>query len=62
MMVVIDTNQGTQGTAYVAAAGDMRMLSQRIAKETQQGLQGNGPAFARLQRSREEFSQLARRR
>jgi twitching motility protein PilJ len=58
-MVAIDANMGTQGTAYVAASGDMRMLSQRIAKEAQQGLQGNGPAFARLQRSREEFSQLA---
>jgi len=59
VMVAIDARMGTHGTAYVAAAGDMRMLSQRIAKEAQQGLQGNGPAFARLQRSREEFSALA---
>ena len=59
VMVAIDARVGTQGTAYVAAAGDMRMLSQRIAKEAQQGLQGSGPAFARLQRSREEFAALA---
>ncbi len=59
VMVAIDANVGTQGTAYVSAAGDMRMLSQRIAKEAQQGLQGSGPAFARLQKSREEFAQLA---
>ncbi len=59
VMVAIDARMATQGTAYVAASGDMRMLSQRIAKEAQQGLQGNGPAFARLQRSREEFAALA---
>ena len=38
----------------------LRELSQRIAKEAQQGLQGNAPAFARLQTSREEFAQLVR--
>jgi twitching motility protein PilJ len=59
VMVAIDANMGTQGTAYVSAAGDMRMLSQRIAKEAQQGLQGSAPAFVRLQKSRDEFSQLA---
>jgi twitching motility protein PilJ len=59
VMIAIDANMGTQGTAYVSAAGDMRMLSQRIAKEAQQGLQGSAPAFARLHKSREEFSQLA---
>jgi twitching motility protein PilJ len=58
IMVAIDANMATQGTAYVSAAGDMRMLSQRIAKEAQQGLQGSGPAFARLQKSRDEFTQL----
>jgi twitching motility protein PilJ len=58
MFVAIDANVGAQGTAYVAAAGDMRMLSQRLAKEAQQGLQGNASAFARLQKSRDEFTQL----
>ena len=42
----------TNGTAYVGAAGQMRMLSQRLAKESQQGLQGNSEAFGRLKRSR----------
>jgi twitching motility protein PilJ len=46
------------GTAYVGAAGQMRMLSQRLAKEAQQGLQGNAEAFARLKRSRDEFAGL----
>jgi twitching motility protein PilJ len=48
----------THGTAYVGAAGQMRMLSQRLAKEAQQGLQGNAEAFARLKRSRDEFAGL----
>jgi len=48
----------TNGTAYVGAAGQMRMLSQRLAKESQQGLQGNSEAFGRLKRSRDEFAGL----
>ncbi len=46
------------GTAYINAAGQMRMLSQRLAKESQQGLQGSGEAFARLKKSRDEFAGL----
>ncbi len=48
----------SNGTAYVGAAGQMRMLSQRIAKESQQGLQGVADAFTRLKRSRDEFAGL----
>ena len=48
----------TQGTAFVGAAGQMRMLSQRLAKESQQGLQGSAEAFTRLKRSRDEFAGL----
>ncbi len=48
----------TNGTAYIGAAGQMRMLSQRLAKEAQQGLQGSAEAFARLKRSRDEFAGL----
>jgi twitching motility protein PilJ len=48
----------THGTAYIGGAGQMRMLSQRVAKEAQQGLQGNADAFARLKRSRDEFAGL----
>ena len=48
----------THGTAYVGGAGQMRMLSQRLAKEAQQGLQGNAEAFTRLKRSRDEFAGL----
>ena len=48
----------SNGAAYISASGQMRMLSQRIAKEAQQGLQGNTAAFARLKSSRDEFAGL----
>lgn len=48
----------THGTAYVAAAGQMRTLSQQISNEAQQGLQGNAAAFARLKDGRDQFASL----
>jgi twitching motility protein PilJ len=57
-VVATDANVGTQGTAYVSAAGEMRMLSQRLAKEAQQGLQGAATAFPKLQSSKDTFSRL----
>jgi twitching motility protein PilJ len=47
-----------QHTAQVSATGQMAVLSQRIANESQQALQGNPGAFARLRDSRERFSLL----
>jgi twitching motility protein PilJ len=58
--VFFDGRQATQGTAYVAAAGEMRMLSQRIAKASQQALQGNSDAFKQLLESRDRFSLLVK--
>jgi twitching motility protein PilJ len=57
-LVVYDSRQSTHGTAYVAAAGEMRMLSQRLAKASLLALQGNTQAFVQLKESRETFSQL----
>ncbi|MBX6393935.1 MAG: type IV pili methyl-accepting chemotaxis transducer N-terminal domain-containing protein, partial [Burkholderiales bacterium] len=48
----------TQGTAYVAAAGQMRTLSQQISNEAQQSLQGIAEAFPRLTAARNEFARL----
>ena len=48
----------SNGTAYISSAGQMRMLSQRLAKESQQGLQGSAEAFVRLKKSRDEFAGL----
>jgi twitching motility protein PilJ len=50
---------GAHQTGYINASGQMRMLSQRIAKETQQAVQGVSTAFAGLQKSRDEFTTLA---
>jgi twitching motility protein PilJ len=50
---------GAHDTGYINASGQMRMLSQRIAKETQQALQGVPAAFTGLQKSRDEFTALA---
>ena len=57
-LVYHDNRESTHGTAYIAAAGEMRMLSQRLSKASLLALQGNTVAFAQLKDSREKFSQL----
>ena len=46
------------GTAYVTAAGQMRTLSQQLAKASQLALQGEPAAFAELKDSRQQFTAL----
>ncbi len=57
-LVFQDNRQSTHGTAYVSAAGEMRMLSQRMAKASSLALQGNPTAFNQLKESRDTFSRL----
>ncbi len=57
-LVYHDNRESTHGTAYIAASGEMRMLSQRLAKASLLALQGNTTAFAQLKESRDTFSQL----
>ena len=57
-VVFVDVRMATNGTVYVSSAGQMRMLSQRIAKETQGGLQGSAEAFRRLRDARDTFTGL----
>jgi twitching motility protein PilJ len=57
----MDSRTATHGTAYTSAAGQMRMLSQAIAKSAQLALQGNDVAFAELKDSRSNFSVLLER-
>ena len=57
----MDNRTATYGTAYTSAAGQMRMLSQAIAKSAQQALQGNAAAFAELKESRSNFAILLER-
>ena len=59
-IVVVDTRQGTFSTAYIASAGKLQMLSQRLAKAAQQASQGNAAAFRQLRASRDEFAALVK--
>ena len=55
-VVVYDAREATFHTAYVAAVGKLRMLSQRLAKAAQQASQGNADAFKQLRSSRDDFA------
>jgi len=57
----IDNRTATHGAAYTSAAGQMRMLSQAIAKAAQLALQGNTAAFAELRENRSNFAILLER-
>ena len=59
-IVVVDTRQGTFSTVYIATAGKLQMLSQRLAKAAQQASQGNAAAFRQLRASRDEFAALVK--
>jgi len=59
-IVAYDAREATFGTLYVASAGKIRMLSQRLANAAQQASQGNLEAFKRLRESRTEFASLVR--
>mgnify|MGYP003381996981 CR=1 FL=1 len=61
ILVIFNNRSLTYDTAYVAASGEMRMLSQRLAKASTLALQGNPAAFAQLKDSRETFSRLLER-
>ena len=58
VLVFRDSRESANNTAYVAAAGEMRMLSQRLAKASSLAVQGNPAAFAQLKDSRETFGKL----
>jgi len=46
------------GAQYIADAGQLRMLSQRLAKAALQGLLGNPSAFRQAQNSRDTFATI----
>lgn len=54
----VDNRTATHGAAYTSASGQMRMLSQAIAKSAQQALQGSPAAFRELREGRDGFSTL----
>jgi twitching motility protein PilJ len=58
VVVVVDARQGTFGTVYIASAGKIRMLSQRLAKAAQLASRGSVEAFKELRAGRDEFVSL----
>ncbi|MCC6608506.1 MAG: type IV pili methyl-accepting chemotaxis transducer N-terminal domain-containing protein [Burkholderiales bacterium] len=57
-LVFVQLQGAAEGTARITATGELQVLSQRIASDSQQGLQGNAAAFARLRDARERFGKL----
>ncbi|WP_153109580.1 methyl-accepting chemotaxis protein [Propionivibrio limicola] len=55
-LVYRDNRESTFNTAYVATAGEMRMLSQRLAKASNLAMQGDPFAFRQLRDSRDKFA------
>ena len=56
--IVAHVNQeATYSSAYIATAGEMQMLSQRLAKASSLALQGNMEAFSQLRDSHRRFSE-----
>lgn len=58
LQVFSSNRSSSQATAYMAAAGEMRMLSQRLAKAASQALQGHPQAFTQLQEASATFALL----
>jgi twitching motility protein PilJ len=57
-LVFLDNQKSANSTTYVAAAGELRMLSQRIAKLSAVAIQGEPTAFGELRRARANFTTL----
>jgi twitching motility protein PilJ len=55
-IVYHDNRESTYNTAYVATAGEMSMLSQRLAKASSLAVQGDPFAFKQLHDSYDKFS------
>ena len=55
---IYQVRRSTDATAHVAAATEMQMLSQQIAKAAQLALSGNADAFSELQLGRARFAEL----
>jgi twitching motility protein PilJ len=57
-LAVYQGRRSNDATSHVAAATEMQMLSQQIAKAAQLALRGNAEAFAELQAGRARFAGL----
>ena len=55
-IVYNDQRESTYNTSYVAATGELRMLSQRLAKASSLAIQGEAAAFKQLRESHTVFA------
>lgn len=55
VLVYRDDRQAAYNTVYIATAGEMRMLSQRLAKASSLALLGDSVAFKQVRESRDSF-------
>ena len=60
-LVFFNARESKYGALYIADAGQLRMLSQRLAKAAQQSLLGNPEAFKQVAASRDAFSAILER-
>lgn len=58
VMMILTARSNSHSSSYISAAGQMRMLSQRVAKAAQLSLMGNQAALGELGSSRGKFKEL----
>ena len=58
ILVFFNARDSKYGALYIADAGQLRMLSQRLAKAAQQSLLGNPEAFKQVAASRDAFTAI----
>jgi len=61
ILVFSNARESKFGALYIADAGQLRMLSQRLAKAAQQSLLGNPEAFKQVAASRDAFNAILER-
>jgi twitching motility protein PilJ len=61
ILVFFNARDSKHGALYIADAGQLRMLSQRLAKAAQQSLLGNPEAFKQVAASRDAFNAILNR-
>lgn len=60
-LVWVNYRNSTNGAQYIADAGQLRMLSQRLGKASLQGLLGTPEAFKQVRSSRDAFAEILQR-
>ena len=58
ILVFLNARESKYGALHIADAGQLRMLSQRLAKAAQQSLLGNPEAFKQVAASRDAFTAI----